>query len=179
MYYQVFRSEGAISCKQSFDDDDKTIGRTRLQLITPPRSAEHILKHIATIEGMPEITSADLFPDSDYEGVDDTFRITLKDMDGPGSTPEFPIALVLKETIPQTIPEETIPPPSPAPIVEVPEAPVLAVDHTADPWSTKEPIALNFSFAGWRKARWVGAGDGKDHHPQPYLNQKLSHLWRF
>lgn len=151
MYYQIFATDGVLSSKQPFSDSDPTIGRAVAQHIAPPRNPPRIKEHIAKIERTPELVSAEFYPDLDFDRVEDSFKIRIGERDGPGSSPDRPVALVLLPNTSAIITQVT---PSTGDAVRVPAS--VYVDHRELPWFGSSPVPAHASLEGWKKAKRRG-----------------------
>jgi hypothetical protein len=95
VYYQIFSSGSALPIQQPAFNDDLFIGRVIAIRVPPPHTAVNIKKYLARYEGLTQ--QIDLFVNpSDPGPVEDDVYVNIT-AEGPWSTPERPIALVLSE----------------------------------------------------------------------------------
>lgn len=97
VYYQVFGYSSAQKSSQAFDPEDPTVGRVLARNIAPPRTAAIVKRYIADLEALDESSLSELYTTSGGDPVDDDARLNILDEDGPGSCPEAPIQLILRQ----------------------------------------------------------------------------------
>ena len=97
MYYQLYANDCEIPSKVAFDHDEPSIGRIRADYIAPPHSPESIKRCISRVEGRPALLHADLFADTSCDTPLTEGHISILRTDGPGQSPEEPMAIVQAE----------------------------------------------------------------------------------
>ena len=97
VYYRVYRKQGAIVSKTSFDPDDNFLGRIDKFSIAPPHNVSSLKSRIAKVEG--GITKKiRIFKDTDGEVLMREFdAVPLLAEVYPGCTVENPIAVICGE----------------------------------------------------------------------------------
>lgn len=112
VYYQVFGYTSAHKSSQAFNSEDPTVGRVLARNIAPPRTSAIVKRYIADLEALDESSITELYTIDGGDPVDDDTRLNILDEDGPGSCPEAPIQLILRQQpTPLTL---NIPPVSPS-----------------------------------------------------------------
>jgi hypothetical protein len=96
VYYLLYADEYEMSSKVAFDPEMPSLGRIRADSIAPPHSPSSIKRCISRVERTPAIAHADLFMDisSDTPLKDGYISILSTDSDGPGLSPNEPMAIV-------------------------------------------------------------------------------------
>ena len=97
MYYQLFADDYEIQSKVAFDLEEPSIGRIRADSIAPPHSPTSIKRCISRVEGRPALLHADLFADTSCDTPLTEGHISILRTDGPGQSPEEPMAIVQAE----------------------------------------------------------------------------------
>lgn len=97
VYYRVYRTQGAMVSKTSFDPDDNFLGRIDKFSIAPPHNVFSLKSRIAKVEG--GITKKiKIFKDTDGEVLMREFdAVPLLAEVYPGCTMENPIAVICRE----------------------------------------------------------------------------------
>lgn len=100
VYYQIFDDEVAIPSKQPIPDyDEPSIGRIRAHNIAPPRTAGIVKRAILRAESVDPSRVSKLFlvASGNGDAVADEIRLDVTDEkgQGPGSSPDLPIGIVL------------------------------------------------------------------------------------
>jgi len=159
VYYQLFGRNAPRISKQAFDQEDPTVGRVLARGIAPPRTALIVKRYIANLEGIDESLLVDLYLNDGQgngEPVQDDARVPIILQNGhgygPGSTPEAPLAITVREprphvntlalaSSPLTSPStSSAPPPS--------SSPVITLSDTGAPPSSSPVPRASFSSAG-------------------------------
>ena len=125
VYYQIFGSDAPCSSKHAYDTEEPTIGRVLARNISPLQTARIIKRYLAKREGIDESLIGDLYLRNGQdigEPVQDNDRVPIMSEHGPGSTPEAPLAITLRET-----PHE-------------PEAPPLSPNTPSSPTTSRSPL---------------------------------------
>ena len=97
VYYQLYADDSEMSSKVDFGHEEPSIGRIRADSIAPPHSSASIKRCISKIEGRPALLHADLFADTSCDTPLTEGHISILRTDGPGQSPEEPIAIVQAE----------------------------------------------------------------------------------
>ena len=97
MYYQLFADDYEIQSKVAFDHEEPSIGRICADSIAPPHSPTSIKRCISRVEGRPTLLHADLFADTSCDTPLTEGHISILRTDGPGLSPEEPMAIVQAE----------------------------------------------------------------------------------
>ena len=99
VYYRIFAEDGAIPSKKTFGAGDPFLGRIKDISVPPPCTVKAVKFSIAAAENIKddERTSLFLTPFS-QSPMDDAKKLTFLNRTGtgPGSTPQEPLALVVK-----------------------------------------------------------------------------------
>ena len=82
--------------KVAFDEDSPSLGRIRGDSIAPPHTPASIKRRISRVEETPELANADLFADISSETPMKDGHISILGTDGPGLSPDEPMAIVQK-----------------------------------------------------------------------------------
>ena len=94
VYYRIYAEDGAIPSKTPITTGDPFLGRIKATSVPPPRTLKAVEGSIVEVENIkPFITGITIFltPYS-QSPMSDAEKVTLL----PGSTPQEPLALVLK-----------------------------------------------------------------------------------
>ena len=103
MYYLLYADDYEMSSKVSIDPGKPSLGRIRADHVAPPHSPVSIKQCISRVERTPTIVHADLFANlSSDTPLKDGYISILPD-DGPGLSPDEPMAIVQKPIIQTTI----------------------------------------------------------------------------
>ena len=97
VYYQLYADDSEMSSKVAFGQEEPSIGRIRADSIAPPHSSASIKRCISKIEGRPALLHADLFADTSCDTPLTEGHISILRTDGPGQSPEEPMAIVQAE----------------------------------------------------------------------------------
>ena len=84
--------------KVAFDPEEPSLGRIRADSIAPPHSAASIKRCISRVERKPVLAwpgHADLFADTSCDTPFKEGHISILPTDGPGLSPDEPMAIVL------------------------------------------------------------------------------------
>jgi hypothetical protein len=97
VYYCAYAEDGAILSKTSATPDDPFLGRVTARSVPPPHNVKSLKRCLARFENIHDRTSTTLFltPYS-QSPMDDSGKVTILNPTGPGSTPQEPLALVVK-----------------------------------------------------------------------------------
>ena len=97
MYYQLFADDYEIQSKVAFDLEEPSVGRIRADFIAPPHTPISIKRCISRVEERPALLHADLFADTSCDTPLTEGHISILHTDGPGQSPEEPMAIVQAE----------------------------------------------------------------------------------
>ena len=83
--------------KVAVDPEEQSLGRIRADLVAPPYTPTSIKQCISRVEGNPELAwHADLFADTSSDSPLQEGHISILPTDGPGLSPDEPMAIVLR-----------------------------------------------------------------------------------
>ena len=94
MYYQIFADNIEIPSKVFFDPGEPSIGRIRADSVVPPHSLSSIKRRISRVEETPALVNADVFADISADSPLNEGPISIHGTDGPGLSPDKPMAIV-------------------------------------------------------------------------------------
>ena len=95
MYYLFYADDYVMPSKVAADPEEPSIGRIRADSVAPPHSPASIKRCISRVEGTPALAHADLFADISCETPMKEGHILTLHTDGPGLSPNEPMAIVL------------------------------------------------------------------------------------
>lgn len=104
MYYQIFTQHAAVIPRVSFDPNDPYIGRIDVRALALPRTISILKRYVADMEHLliTDIIALRINED-DEAAADDNARI-LRDVGSPGTSPESPLAIIIKHSnFPQSL----------------------------------------------------------------------------
>ena len=78
----------------AIDPEEPSLGRIRADSIAPPHSTTSIKRCISRVERNPELVHADLFADTSCDTPLKESYISILRTDGPGLSPDEPMAVV-------------------------------------------------------------------------------------
>ena len=98
MYYRLYTNNSEIPSKVAFNPEEPSLGRIRADYVVPPHSPASIKRCISRVEKTSALAHAFLLKDitSDTPLKDDP--ISIHGADGPGLSPNEPIAIVQVES---------------------------------------------------------------------------------
>ena len=97
VYYRIYAEDGAIPSKAPVAPSDPFLGRIKFRSVPPPRTAKTVKRCIAKLENIKDRGNTSLFLTSySKSAMDDAENVTILNGNGPGSTPQEPLALVTK-----------------------------------------------------------------------------------
>ena len=94
MYYQLYAHHSEIQSNEAFDPDEPSLGRIPAYFIAPPHSPTSIKRCISRVEGNPALLHADIFADTSCDTPLTEGHISILLTDGPGLSPNEPMAVV-------------------------------------------------------------------------------------
>src|SRR6266446_4390148 len=83
-----------MASKVAFDVEEPSLGRIRVDSVAPPHSPASIKRCISRVEGNPDFAFANLFADTSSDTPLGEGHISLLRTDGPGLSPDEPMAIV-------------------------------------------------------------------------------------
>ena len=83
-----------MSSKVAFDTEEPSLGRIRADSVAPPHSPASFKRCISRVERNPELAHANLFADISCDAPLKEGHISILDTDGPGLSPDEPMAIV-------------------------------------------------------------------------------------
>jgi hypothetical protein len=99
VYYLLYADGYEIPSKVAFDPEEPSLGRIRADSVAPPHSPTSIKRCISRVERDPKLAwHADLFADTSCDTPLDEGHISILRTDGPGLSPNDPMAIVLVKT---------------------------------------------------------------------------------
>ena len=100
VYYRIYAEDGALPSNTPVSPGDPFLGRIKYTSVPPPRTARTVKRCIANMENIENRERTSLFLTLNSQSpMDDTDKVSILNgtgRTGPGSTPQEPIALVLK-----------------------------------------------------------------------------------
>ena len=103
MYYLLYADDYEIPSKVAFDPKEPSLGRIRANYIAPPHSPASIKRCISRVERNPALAlpkHADLFADTSCDTPFKEGHISILPNDGPGLSPNEPMAIVQRPLAP-------------------------------------------------------------------------------
>ena len=98
VYYHLYADDYEIPSKVAFDPEEPSLGRIRADCVAPPHSHTSIKRYISRVEGRPALMHADLFSDTSCDTPLAEGHISILRTDGPGLSPNEPMAIVEVKT---------------------------------------------------------------------------------
>ena len=97
MYYLLYADGYEVPSKATFDPDEPSLGRIRAESVAPPHCPSSIKRCISRVEKNPALTQrhTDLFADTSSDTPLKEGHISFLRTDGPGLSPNEPMAIVL------------------------------------------------------------------------------------
>ena len=126
VYYQLFADDYEIQSKVAFDHEEPSIGRIRADSIAPPHSPTSIKRCISRVEGRPTLLHADLFADTSCDTPLTEGHISILRTDGPGQSPDQPMAIVQADV------QVEIPLPVEVPVSSIPDGRYIIKNRASD-----------------------------------------------
>jgi hypothetical protein len=100
VYYVLYANDYEIPSKVAFDPEEPSIGRIRVDYITPPHNLTSLKLCLSRVEKNPTLVYADLFEDiSGVTPLKEGQILNLR-IAGPGLSPNEPMAVVLSPPTP-------------------------------------------------------------------------------
>ena len=97
VYYRLYTKLGAFESNHALYSNDRFIGRIPSKSIAPPRTVQSIKRSLCKLEDLSEPDKAILFaPLSSPAPKEDSVRLSLSALSGPGLSENDPIALVVE-----------------------------------------------------------------------------------
>ena len=141
MYYQLYSNDSEISSKVAIYPEEPSIGRIWADYISPPHSPTSIKLCISRVERNPGIVNFDLFGDTSCDSPLTDGHISFLRTDGPGLSPNEPMAIVQAEVQVET--------PLPVKETSVPDGRYLVKNRAAEIyWNAgHNPIVTVFFYS--------------------------------
>ena len=99
MYYLLYADDYEIPSKLAIDPEKPSLGRIRADSVAPPHTPVSIKRCIARVEKNPLLAChADLFADTSSDIPLEDVHISILRTDGPGLSPNEPMAVVQVKT---------------------------------------------------------------------------------
>ena len=98
MYYQLYADDYIKPSKVAIDPEEPFLGRIRADSVAPPHSPASIKRCISRVERTPALTHADLFANISCKTPLKEGHISILHADGPGLSPNEPMAIVLENS---------------------------------------------------------------------------------
>jgi hypothetical protein len=96
VYYLLYADDCELPSKVAIDPEEPSLGRIRVDSVAPPRSLTSIKLCISRVERTPALVNANLFEDTSCDTpLKEGHHNTILRTDGPGSSPNEPMAIVL------------------------------------------------------------------------------------
>jgi hypothetical protein len=101
VYYLLYTDGDEMPSKVAIDPEEPSLGRIRVDSIAPPHTPTSIKRCISRVERNPELTHwyTNIFEDASCKTPLKEGQISLR-TDGPGLSPNEPMAIVLTTPIP-------------------------------------------------------------------------------
>ena len=97
MYYQLYGEDSQIPSKVAIDAEEPSLGHIRADCVAPPHSPTSIKRCISRVERNPALVNFDLFADTSCDTPLAERHISILCTDGPGQSPNKPMAIVRME----------------------------------------------------------------------------------
>jgi hypothetical protein len=104
VYYLLYADGYEMPSKVAIDPEEPCLGRIRVESIAPPHIPTSIKRCISKVERNPELAHANLFADTLCDTPLKEGHISLLRTDGPGLTPDEPMAIVQVKKRPDPLP---------------------------------------------------------------------------
>ena len=157
MYYLLYAGDCGVPSKVAFDPEEPSLGRIRADYVSPPHSHASFKQCISRVERNPALAHADIFADISCDAPLKGGYISILGTDGPGLSPDEPMAVVQKPIVEKLIVQHPI---VQRPIVQV-EGPIpdgrYAIKNRAADffWNRagKNPIGVIHFYSGTAQAK--------------------------
>jgi hypothetical protein len=102
VYYLLYADGYEVPSKTAIDPEESSFGRIRADSVAPPHSPTSVKRCISRVERNPSLAQphADLFADTTCETPLKEGHISFRRTDGPGLSPNEPMAIILVPPIP-------------------------------------------------------------------------------
>ena len=104
VYYLLYVDDCKMLSKVAFDSDKPSLGRIRADSIAPPHSPASIMRCVLRVERIP-FGHADLFANILCDNPLKEGHISILRTDGPGLSPNEPMAIVVQVPVESPIPD--------------------------------------------------------------------------
>ena len=95
MYYLLYADDDEMASKVPNDPQRPSLGRIRADSVSPPHNPASIKRCISRVERTPELAHGNLFADLSCDTPLKEGHISILRTDGPGLSPNKPMAIVL------------------------------------------------------------------------------------
>jgi hypothetical protein len=110
VYYQLYANDEIdMSSKVAFDPDEPSLGRIRADSVAPPHSPSSIKRCISRVEKTAALVHANLFADISCDTPLKEGHISILSTDGPGLSPNEPMAIVQMHIVQMPVENPSIP----------------------------------------------------------------------
>ena len=99
MYYRLYVDDCEKPSKVAVDQEEPSLGRIQAASIVPPHNAATIKRCISRVEGIPELSYANLFANISCNAPLKEGHISILRTDCPGLSPKEPMAIVLDPSL--------------------------------------------------------------------------------
>jgi hypothetical protein len=127
VYYLLYADNYPIPSKVAIDPEEPSLGRIRADSIAPPHNPTSIKRCISRVERNPALVHADLFADTSCDTPLEEIHISILRTDGPGLSPNEPMAVVHVKKKPESEPD-----PLPVACASIPDGRYLIKNRAAD-----------------------------------------------
>ena len=110
MYYLLYADDDEMASKVANDPERPSLGRIRADSVPPPHSLASIKRCISRVERTPELAHANVFADLSCDTPLKEGYISILRTDGPGVSPNKPMAIVLMPIVQMPIVQVESPP---------------------------------------------------------------------
>ena len=94
VYYLLYADDCGVPSKVAFDPEEPPLGRIRADSVAPPQSLDSIKRCISRVERNPALVHANVFADISCIVPLKEGQISILGSDGPGLSPDEPMAVV-------------------------------------------------------------------------------------
>jgi hypothetical protein len=94
VYYLLYADDCETPSKVAINPEEPSLGRIRIDSVAPPHSPASIKRCISRVEESPALAHADLFADISCDTPLKEGHISILRTDGPGLSPNKPMAIV-------------------------------------------------------------------------------------
>ena len=142
VYYLLYADDCGVPSKVAFDPEEPSLGRIRADSVSPPHSPASIKRCISRVETNPALAQANIFADISCVDPLTEGHISILGTDGPGLSPDEPMAIVQMAIVPVESP--------------IPDGRYAIKNRAADFfWNSAErnPIEVVYFYSGSAQAK--------------------------